>query len=93
MRPGRFRHSAAVVLIAAPLVLGACARQTPTEQPDPPSWFVGEEDKTTPAPPPTPGAHHVRASEWSTLVVSGGLPERVENRATGNHPRSRELRS
>jgi hypothetical protein len=95
MHPRRLRHSAAVVVIAMPFVLGACARQAqaPTEQPDPPSWFVGEEDKTTPAPPAMPEAHLVPAFESSTLVAHGGLPQRVENRATGIHPRTRHVRS
>jgi hypothetical protein len=53
MLPPPSRRVALIVSVVAALALAACGRQPPaTEQPDPPSWFVGEEDRTTPAPSP-----------------------------------------
>jgi hypothetical protein len=90
MRSRRSRH-VALSLVAVALALAACGRQTPapaTEQPDPPSWFVGQEDGTTPAPPPerlAPLAVGDSAFQPARLVVSGGEAVRIENTGTEGH--------
>jgi len=83
----RSRHGALIVLVVLPLALAACGGQPPaTEQPDPPSWSVGEGDRTT----------HEPSQEWeaslavgdsafrpATLVVNAGEAVRIENTGTG----------
>lgn len=85
----RSRYTVTTLLITVPLVLAACAGRSPaTEQPDPPSWFVGEEDKTTPAPPPESEASLVvgdSALQPSTLVVQRGEAVRIQNTGTKIH--------
>ncbi|MGZ8597435.1 MAG: cupredoxin domain-containing protein [Actinomycetota bacterium] len=74
--------------VVAVLALAACSRQTSapvTEQPDPPSMFVGEEDGTTPAPPRGQVASVSvgdSSFEPTTLVVSEGQVVRIENTGT-----------
>jgi hypothetical protein len=88
MRSCRPRHAALTVLVAVALAPAACGRPTPapaTEQPDPPGWFVGQEDRTTPAPPPervAPLAVGDSAFQPATLVVSGGEAVRIKNTGT-----------
>jgi Cupredoxin-like domain len=85
----RSRHGAVIVSVVAALALAACGRQTPapaTEQPDPAGWFVGEEDRTTPAPSPERDAILAvgdSAFEPPTLVVADGQAVRIENTGTG----------
>lgn len=88
MRSRRSCHWALTVLVAmAALALAACGGQQPaTEQPNPASWFVGEEDRTTPAPPQervTSLAVGDSAFEPATLVVEAGEAVRVENTGAG----------
>lgn len=87
----RSRQGIPAVLVALALALAACGPQSPaTEQPDPPSWFVGEEDGTTPAPAPPPKreaslAVGDSAVQPATLVVKGGEGVRIENTGTRIH--------
>lgn len=88
----RSRQGAMTVLVALSLALAACGSQSPaTEQPDPPSWFVGEEDGTTPAPAPPPKREAASlavgdsAFQPATLVVKGGEGVRIENTGTRIH--------
>ena len=84
----RSRHGALTVSVVTVLALAACGRQSPapaTEQPDPPSWFVGEKDGTTPAPPPervAPLGVGDSAFQPATLVISGGEAVRIKNTGT-----------
>jgi plastocyanin len=85
------RQGALIVWIVAALSLVACGRQSPapaTQEPDPPSWFVGEMDRTTPAPPPEQVASLTvgdSAFEPATVVISGGEALRIKNTGTGVH--------
>jgi len=83
----RSRHGALIVLVATPLVLAACGGQSPaTEQPDPPSWFVGEGDRSTHALTQEREASLVvgdSAFRPATLVVHAGEAVRIENTGTG----------
>ena len=83
----RSRHGALVILVATPLVLAACGSQAPaTEQPDPPSWVVGEGDRTTHASPQEREASLAvgdSAFRPATLVVHAGEAVRIENTGTG----------
>lgn len=86
----RSRQGAMTVVVAMVFALAACGRQSPaTEDPNPPSWFVGEEDRTTPAPPPkgqeTSLAMGDTAFEPATLVVTAGEGVRIENTGTETH--------
>jgi plastocyanin len=80
-----------VSFVAALAALAACGRQAPapaTEQPDPPSWFVGEEDRTTPTPRPERVASLAvgdSAFEPAKLAISGGEAVRIKNTGTGVH--------
>lgn len=91
MFSGRPPSSALTVSVLMVIALGACGRGSPTQatqQPDPPSWFVGEEDKTTPAPPPervAPLAVGDSSFRPATLVVSGGEAVRIKNTGTEMH--------
>jgi plastocyanin len=92
MRSRRSRQGALILFVAMAVALAACGRQSPapvTEEPYPPSWFVGEEDRTTPA--PTPPALQAReaslavgdsAFQPATLVVKTGSAVRIENTGT-----------
>jgi len=83
----RSRQGAMTVLVALPLALAACGSQSPvTEQPDPPSWFVGEGDRTT------HGSALEREASLAVgdsafrparLVVHAGEGVRIENTGTG----------
>jgi len=83
----RCRHGALIILVATPLVLAACGSQAPaTEQPDPPSWVVGEGDRTTHASPQEREASlAVGDSSFrpASLVVHVGDGVRIENTGTG----------
>lgn len=87
----RSHHGVLTILVVMTLALAACGRQSPapaTQQPDPPSWFVGEEDRTTPAPSPqraAPLAVGDSAFQPATLVVSGGEAVRIKNTGTQMH--------
>ena len=85
----RSRYTVTTLLVTVPLFLAACAGRSPaTEQPDPPSWFVGEEDKTTPAPSPEGEVSLVvgdTAIQPSTLVVRRGEAVRIHNTGTKIH--------
>lgn len=81
MFPRRSRQGALTVLVALALPLAACGGQTPaTQSPDPPSWFVGERDRTTPATPPERqpvsrgGRFRVRACEARRPCRRGRAP-------------------
>lgn len=72
------------LLVVVSLALAACGRTQATEQPDPPSWFVGVEDRTTHG----PGSPHearlaVDDTEFvpATLVVHSGEALRIDNYA------------
>jgi hypothetical protein len=86
MRSRRSPQGALTVLVAVALALAACGRQSPpTQAPDPESWFVGEGDRTTPAPPVErePSlAMGDSAFEPATLVVHAGEAVRIENTGT-----------
>ena len=85
------RQVALTVSFVAALAVAACGRQASapaTEQPDPPSWFVGEEDGTTPAPRPERVASLTvgdSSFEPATLIISGGEAVRIKNTGTGVH--------
>ena len=83
----RSRHGALIILAATPLVLAACGSQAPaTEQPDPPSWVVGEGDRTTHEPSEEREASLAvgdSAFRPATLVVTAGEAVRIENTGTG----------
>lgn len=89
MRLRGSRQVGLTVLVAVALALAACGRQSSaTQAPDPPSWFVGEEDRTTLAPPPqreTSLAVGDSAFEPAMLVVEAGEAVRIENTGTGTH--------
>jgi hypothetical protein len=81
------RQVGLTVLLAIAFALAACGRQSPaTQAPDPPSWFVGEEDRTTPDPPlerePSLAVGD-SAFAPATLVVEAGEAVRMENTGTG----------
>lgn len=85
----RWKHSTPAVLVAMTLTLTACGGQPrATEEPDPASWFVGEEDRTTPAPPPEREVTLVVTDSAfipSTVVVRRGQPLRIENTGAETH--------
>jgi plastocyanin len=74
------------ILVPMSLALAACGSQPlATEQPDPPSWLVGQEDRTTHEPPQQREASVAvgdSAFEPATLVVAAGQGVRVENTGT-----------
>jgi hypothetical protein len=87
MFANRSRRGALIILVATPLVLAACGSQLQTtEQPDPPSWFAGELDRSTHEPPQEPEASVAvgdSAFRPATLIVRVGEPVRIENTGTG----------
>ena len=83
MHPRRSLLAVLVVSVVMVFALAACGRQSPaTEQPDPPSWLVGEQDRTTHESSPEREASLAvgdSAFEPATLVVAAGQGVRVEN--------------
>jgi Cupredoxin-like domain len=86
MRAHRSRQGAVTVLVAVTLALTACGRESPvTQAPDPPAWFVGERDRTVPAPPlerPPSLVVGDSAFEPATIFVRPGEAARIENTGT-----------
>ena len=83
------RPGALTVLIVMALALAACGSQSPaTQEPDPASWFVGQDDRTTPAPPQVSEASLALGDsvfQPATLVVKAGATLRIENMGTEIH--------
>jgi hypothetical protein len=95
-RPSRL--GALIVSVVAALALAACGHQISapaTEQPDPPSWLVGEEDRTTPAPLPdqvVPLAVGDSRFRPATLLVEGGEAVRIEPSPAATRSRRDRIR-